>query len=299
MPAPGEVDLPQHFRHGPVFGRAAGKLLRRRRRRVDAALRDVPVELAGDPLAELVRKAHFGMQFAIEARVLAFAAGQPAEKADAAAVEVVQAERVAAVPARQMRVCPEAHLGAFQHVRGPVEIAHVALPGDAVPPPPAPWQTAGAADREPDIAARPVQLLGDLAAGLPGADDQDAARRQHVRALVVVGGKLLQAARQAFGNGRDMRRLVCARRHDDIARAVNVLACLHLESVARTPHRQHLDPAAHRRAEGRRPALEMAHQFVSLEEAVRVAARIFGARQRDRPVRRDGAERIPPAFAPA
>ena len=98
----------------------------------------MPFELLDDALAEPIGVAHLGMELAVEPCALAPAVDEPPQKPDPAAVKVVQADGVAAVLAAQVRVAAKPIPGALEHGRGSVEIAHVALPLDAVPPPVAP-----------------------------------------------------------------------------------------------------------------------------------------------------------------
>ena len=61
------------------------------------------------------------------------------------------------------------------------------------------------ADRDGDLAAGAQQLVGDLDAGGRGADDQDAARPQPVRPLVVERRDLVDRCGQVGREGGDAR----------------------------------------------------------------------------------------------
>ena len=295
----GEVDLAQDVGKLPDLRRTRPDLLRGRCRRVDPPLGDVPLELLDDPIAELVREAHLGVQIAVELRPLALAVDEPPEKTDPAPVEVVEADGVAPVPAGEVGIAAEPVLRAVEHAGRAVEVAHVALPFDAVAAPVAPREAPRPAHAEKHFPARLVELLRDLAPGLSGADDHHRAGRQHPRVLVVVRGELREASRQARGHGRDVRVLVRAGGDDHVAGPERPFARRDLEAVARGPDRPRLDPAPDRRVEGARPRLEVAHERVAGEEPVRVVARVLRPGERDRPVRGDGAEGVPAVLAPA
>ncbi len=63
-------------------------------------------------------------------------------------------------------------------VDGHLVVAHVGKPGDDVAAPVEPGAAGCVADREVHLATGQMQILGDLRAGLSGADDQDFALGQ-------------------------------------------------------------------------------------------------------------------------
>jgi hypothetical protein len=145
-----------------------------------------------------------------------------------------------------------------------------------------------------------VQVLGDLRAGLSGADDQHLTVGQLGRVAVLVRVDLRDRGRQLLGHARDDRGVVAAGRDDDLARGVVALRGLDREEAVLAPRDARdrdalMDRRVHLGDEGR----EVGDDLVLLHEPVRVRPVIRVARQVALPVRRDEAEAVPALRRPA
>jgi hypothetical protein len=131
--------------------------------------------------------------------------------------EGAQVDVVPAVAAGDVVVGAEPHrVGVVELVDAAGVGAHVVEPGDdvaaAVPAGDARRGTGG----QVHGAAREVQVLGDLAARLAGADDEHGPFGELLGVLVRRGVQLRDPVGDALGHPRDARHLVRAGGHDDL-----------------------------------------------------------------------------------
>ncbi len=111
-------------------------------------------------------------------------AGQPTVQPHPVPGERPQVDVVPAVPAGHVMVGPEPHrVGVVELGDRPAVVTHVIQPGHHVPAAVPPGDPRRAAHRQVNAAARQVQVLGDLAAGLPGTDDEHVTVGELPRAL--------------------------------------------------------------------------------------------------------------------
>src|SRR5690606_68591 len=96
---------------------------------------------------------------------------------------------------------------------GDVVVAHVVQPGHAVAAAVEAGDARGVADGQVHGAPGQVQVLGDLGAGLAGADHQHRAFGQGVGVTVVRGMQLSDVGGQSFGEAGHDRLVVAARGH--------------------------------------------------------------------------------------
>ena len=136
-----------------------------------------------------------------------------------------QVRVVAALVARERRVAVEPRPRARQLLERRQRHADVrpaererAEPAEDVAAAIPPRDPAGRPDRQVHLAARVLELLGDLDAGLAGADDEDRARRQIRLAPVGVRVERRDPRRQRRSDLRDARDVERAARDDDVLR---------------------------------------------------------------------------------
>jgi len=144
------------------------------------------------------------------------------------------------------------------------------------------------------LAARQMQVLGDLAAGLAGAHHQHRAVGQGVRVAVGGGVQLNHPVWQRGRAGRHLGLVIDADRHDHPVGAQ--LAPVGAQPVAAAGSRCYLlhgDAFAQRRLEVGPEALHPGDDLVLDHEAVRVVAVIGVAGQLALPVRRDQGKAVP------
>ena len=184
---------------------------------------------------------------------------------------------------------------------GGVEEAGLLEPGDDVAAAGPPRQPRRPPAGQEHLAARFAQLLGELAAGLAAAHDQDLARRQGCGVAVVVGIEHQHLAREPGRDSRAMGPLVGAGAHHNRRRPQLAGRGAKQEPAAGSGFEAvHPDALANRRREARRVPLEVSDDLVAGDEALGVVAGVGGAGQAHGPVRRDQPEAVPqtpPALA--
>ncbi len=170
------------------------------------------------------------------------------------------------------------HLAVAVLLDGHVVVAHVVQPrhhvasaveaGDPRRPP----------HREVHGAACEVQVLGDLRAGLPGADDEHVVRRQLPRVAVPRGVHLRDPFGELTGpSGHDRSVVAAGGEHDMVGgqRAGRRGQDEPVRFVAQLFHRRVLE---HRRVERGRVVADVGHDLVAPHEPVRVVAPVRPAR---------------------
>src|SRR6516225_8496055 len=108
---------------------------------------------------------------------------------------------------------------------------------------------AGASDREIDLPAALVELLGDLRTGLSGADDEHCTTRQGRRIPVLARMNLQNVRRNVRAEERNSRRLIEASRDDYIIGFVVTFTCTYDISLALPFHTEDFDAAVHGQVE--------------------------------------------------
>ena len=140
-----------------------------------------------------------------------------------------------------------------------------------------------------------MQLLGDLAAGLPASHHEDAARRQRRRGAVTLDVDGEDIAGQGGSARRAMRALVGAGADNDGASLNRTCRRLQHETrIISSGQRTDLNARTNGRPESVRIAFEISDDLVFGHEAVEVIAVVGMAGQLHRPVRGDQAEALPP-----
>src|SRR5713226_8475261 len=172
-------------------------------------------------------------------------------------------------------------------------------PGDVLTPVAA-RKSSTARGGQVDLPPALVQILGDLAARLACAYHQHGAGRQHLRVMVLTCGHLTDVHGQSGTRCGKLRLWVSACCQHHIASFARHLLCLY--QVALTswllPDRGDSDAAVKQGMKGRSVLLEVRHDVLSWEEAIRIVALIRKARKLSYPVRRVEGERIPPPAPP-
>ena len=119
-------------------------------------------------------------------------------------------------------------------IDGEVVLAEVGQPVDGVPASVAARAARGAADHEVGFAAVEMEVLGDLAAGLAAADDQDLAGGKLAAVAVGRGVQLGDREWKAFGEAGDVGLVVAADREDDGVGGVGAIGGFQMEAAARS-----------------------------------------------------------------
>src|SRR5260370_30064819 len=128
-------------------------------------------------------------------------------------------------------------------------------PPDKVAAPHPARRPRGPAAGQRDAAAIRVQLFGNLAAGLPAADDQHRPRLERVRAAVFFAQELVDTRWDLRRVGRPERTLVSTRRDDHASRRDPAARRAEPESLAVGVERRHSAPLTNRGPEGISPSL--------------------------------------------
>jgi hypothetical protein len=229
--------------------------------------------------------------------VAAGAALEVAEQLHAQRVQRPQVEVVAAAVAGGEDVGEEPSLRGGQRAHRLVDEARLYQPPEEVVAAEPAGGPRRAAAREEDLAPGLVQLLRELAAGLPAADHEHRPGREAGGLGVVVGVEARDAVREHVGERRAVRPLVGAAAEHDPAGEQVARRCLQpVAPAGRGRDGAHVDLLPHRHVAG--VALEVGDDLVPWHVAVGVVAVVAAAGQLDRPVRRHEAERRP-AIAPA
>jgi hypothetical protein len=184
-------------------------------------------------------------------------------------------------------------------VHGQAVVTHIFQPIDDVAPPIAARGARRAADRQVHATTGQVQVLGDLAAGLTGADHQHLAGRQRLRVAVLRRVKLRDGLGQPLGPARNARRVVPAGRDHDLLGEAVAGAGRHVETALRARlQANRRDPFAQRRLKEANIVLEVPHDLVLQHEPMRIGTAVREPGQPTLPVGRDQAEGIPAVLAP-
>ena len=156
-----------------------------------------------------------------------------------------------------------------------------------------------AAAGQNNAASGPVQFLGDLAAGLAAADDQDIAFWQLPLVVIAAKLQLWQRSGQRIGATRLVGFLVSSGRQNQMPRRPRPLVGPDDKAGAvRGADIFDLRLCADRRAEACSISFQIVDDLVARHEAVGIVAVIGKTRQLHGPVRRDEAKGVP-AVAPA
>jgi len=284
----GDLALRLPHRHVARFGRC-----------VDAVRRDVRIDRVLDVVRDRVRAIEVRGEIRREVQHAVTHAGEPPIELHALARERAQIDIVAAAATGHVVVRVVAHAMLERVLRdGEIVVAErVEPPHDVATAVAArgPWCGTDAQVHAP---AGEVQILGELRAGLTGADDEHVAagqrrgvrvrRRMDVRDVVV----------EALGEARQRREMVAADRNDDRRGVPDASRRRHDEPAVFVGEVRHLDAFAHRRRERRSIRLDVLHDLVLHHEAVGIVARIGKAGQLALPVRRDEREAVPAFGAP-
>jgi len=153
-----------------------------------------------------------------------------------------------------------------------------------------PWASAA---REDDLAPSLMELFRQLASSLAAAHDQDGAWRKLRRVAIFLGEQLCHTGREIAGAGRHESALIPAGCDHHTPSSELARASLQREAAGLGVERGHGAALAYGRIESARPPLEVLDELISVHEAIGIRPCIRRARQLDRPVRCDQAERVP------
>ena len=172
------------------------------RRGVDAGLGDIGVDAGAARGGEVVGEADILADVVGEVQAAVGEAGQVAEQGDAFGAQGLQAD---GARHRQGRAAGDAAVGADEGGARHVEEAAGHQPVQDVAAAVAPRGAADPAGGEIDPAAGADELVGELGAGLGGADQEHRALGQRGGVAVGAGVDLGQVRRQGSGEGRAAR----------------------------------------------------------------------------------------------
>src|SRR6516164_7408117 len=131
---------------------------------------------------------------------------------------------------RDVRLAAKFRVRGGKFVDGAVIVAKPREPPVGVLAAVATWRAPGAADGQKDLSTRFIELFGDLRAGLRAADDQHSPRQKLLRVAIAVGMKLLDPGWKGAAQSGKLRRLIEARRNDNVAR-YNPFAAVDLDDI--------------------------------------------------------------------
>lgn len=190
--------------------------------------------------------------------------------------ERAQVDVVAAVASGDVVVGAEPHgVRVGELVDSPGVVAHFVEPGHDVPATVAPGDARRGPDGEVHPASGQVQVFGDLAAGLPGADDQDVAVGQLVRVAVLGRVQLDDVLRQPLGQPRLQRHLVRAGgQHDVVGGQLAGRRRQPEPAAGQRLQPLRFDALAQRDVEGLHVRLEVGDDLVPDHETVRIITRV-------------------------
>ncbi|MNO72181.1 hypothetical protein D3C76_631210 [compost metagenome] len=274
------------------------------RRRINPLLLDVLVDRAIDPVVHRIGIVQILGQVVGELQARALQAVEPTEQLHAFAGKVAQVNITATIATGHVVVGVIAH--AFTQrmgINANLVVTHFRQPVDHVLAPVETCATWRISDSQIDFAPGQVQVLGDLRTRLPGANDQHIADGQGLRIAVLLGVKLMNARRQAFGQTRDDRCVITARRDNQLIGGEFALRGMHLETTLGTRHYAlDRDTFTGRSIDRFDESGQVFVDLVLLHETVRVAAVeavcVTVARQCALPVGRHQTEGIPALIAP-
>ncbi len=223
---------------------------------------------------------------------------QATEQAHAIAGEPVQVKGMPTILAGDLRVGAEARLRGRELRRGAVQEAGQVEPIEDIAPPVAARRPPGFAGGEVHLSPGLVQLLGNLAAGLPRPGDQHRSRRQGGRVAILPRVELQDARGDARRVSRDLRLLEHAAGNHHVAGAQVAAGGFDPVAMLQRLNRCHCHAVFHRKVVAAGIVLEMAHNLLAPHVSVRLVAGVLAARQTERPVGRDQCEGIPAVIPP-
>jgi hypothetical protein len=135
-----------------------------------------------------------------------------------------------------------------------------------------------ATDGEVHLTTGVQQLVGDLAARLAAADDEDAAVGQLLRAAVRARVQLEHVRGDALGERRRRRALVGARGHNDVGGLERVAIELQPKPCPRDAQPPDLHTGAHRRRDRGGVAVEVRDRLLERGEGFGIRAGVLATR---------------------
>ena len=179
---------------------------------------------------------------------------------------------------RDVRLAAKFRVRGGKFVDGAVIVAKPREPPVGVLATVATWCAPGAACREKNLSPGLVEFLRNLRAGLGAADDQHGPRQKLLRVAITVGMKLLDSGWKCTAQSGILRRLIEARRNDNVAR-FQPFAAVNLDdiiaAVAVALDRSDARAVANRQVSRKR--FEIGHDFVLRHESVRIVLTVANA----------------------